>query len=280
MTGTSRTTITLLSAMMVAALAAGCSAASDSPSAPQSLVSPEDLALMTTGTSVTRTGNYQVLRTTGNITTGVTQFRTLVGALNPNTAGEQPSGRREINWDGVPAALTNVDTFPANFFNVNSPRGALFTTPGSGFRISNNGYTDLRADFAGEFNTFSPTKLFVSVGSTTMDVSFVVAGSNTPAQVTSFGAVFADVNRSGSSVIQYYDAAGNLLLTASAPAKADSAGVSFVGAVFDSPVVARVRIVAGELPLTATAIDITRAGGKLDLVVLDDFIYGEPHAIK
>jgi hypothetical protein len=113
-----------------------------------------------------------------------------------------------------------------------------------------------------------------------MDVNFVVAGSNTPAQVTSFGAVFGDVNRSGSSVIQYYDAAGNLLLTATAPVKADSAGVSFVGAVFDSPVVARVRIVAGELPLSATAIDIMRAGGgKLDLVVLDDFIYGEPHAI-
>lgn len=270
----------MLSAMVVAALAAACSAASDSPSAPQSLVSPEDVALMTAGTTTTRSGDYQVLRSTGNITVGVTQFRDLVGALNANQAGEQASGRREINWDGVPAALTNVDTFPANFFNVNSPRGVLFTTPGSGFRISNNGYTDLRADFAGEFNTFSPTKLFISVGSTAMDVNFVVAGSNTPARVTSFGAVFGDVNRSGASTIQYYDAAGNLLLTATAPVKADSTGLSFVGAVFDSPVVARVRIVAGELPLSATAIDIMHAGGgKLDLVVLDDFIYGEPHAI-
>ncbi len=59
-------------------------------------------------------------------------------------AGEQPDaqhpgGRREINWDGVPAAFTNNDLFPGNFFNVNSPRGVLFTTDGSGFRISNNG---------------------------------------------------------------------------------------------------------------------------------------------
>jgi hypothetical protein len=43
--------------------------------------------------------------------------------------------------------------------------------------------------------------------------------------------------------------------------------------------VARVRIVLGDAPLSATAIDLSHAGGKVDLVALDDFIYGEPHAI-
>lgn len=279
MLGTSRLATTIASALTTAALLAGCSGVYDSPSAPASLVSPEDLALVTAGTTVVRVGDHQVLRTTGNITAGVTQFRTLLGTLNANTAGEQAAGRREINWDGAPAALTNVDTFPANFFNVNSPRGVLFTTPGTGFRVSNNGYTDVRADFANEFNVFSPTKLFVSVGSSSMNVNFVVAGSNTPARVTGFGAVFADVNRSGSSTIQFYDAAGTLLLSVAAPARADTTGLSFVGAVFDSPVVARVLIVAGEAPLSATAIDLARPNGKFDLVALDDFIYGEPHAI-
>lgn len=243
------------------------------------LVSDEDLALATTHTTLVRDGNHQILRGTGNVFDAVRTYRDLLGALNANQAGEQPAGRREINWDGVPAAVTNVDTFPAAFFNVNSPRGVIFSTAGTGFRVSNDGYTDVSATFAGEFNAFSPTKLFVSVGSATMDVRFVVAGSNTPAVSTGFGAVFADVGRSGKSTIQYYDSDDKLLLSVSAPAKADSAGLSFVGAVFDTPVVARVRIVAGEQPLSATAIDLSKPGGRLDLAALDDFIYGEPHRV-
>ena len=34
----------------------------------------------------------------------VDQFRTDLGALNPNTSGSFPSGRGEINWDGVPGS--------------------------------------------------------------------------------------------------------------------------------------------------------------------------------
>ena len=135
----------------------------------------------------------QIVSATGDITAAVNQYRALLGTLNPNVAGEQPGGRREINWDGVPAAFTNNDLFPGNFFNVNSPRGVLFTTPGSAFRISDNGYVDVNADYAGEFNVFSAPKLFAARGSTITDVQFVVAGSNTPALVSGFGSVFADV---------------------------------------------------------------------------------------
>jgi len=40
---------------------------------------------------------------TGDIAAKVDEFRNLLGASNGATAGEQPGGRREINWDGAGA---------------------------------------------------------------------------------------------------------------------------------------------------------------------------------
>jgi hypothetical protein len=238
-------------------------------------------AAIANGASVTITAtahNLQIVSATGDISGAVENYRTLLGTLNPNVAGEQAGGRREINWDGVPAAFTNNDLFPGNFFNVNSPRGVLFTTPGSAFRISDNGYVDVNPNYAGEFNVFSRPKLFTARGSTVTDVQFVVAGSNTPALVTGFGSVFADVGLATSTTIEYFDAAGNLLATVKGPVRSDAAGLSFVGAVFEAPIVARVRITSGNTPIDPTVDDNVSAGGNRDIVVMDDFIYGEPHA--
>jgi hypothetical protein len=226
--------------------------------------------------TATATPPAQIVSATGDITAGVNQYRALLGTLNPNVAGEQPGGRREINWDGVPAGFTNNDLFPGNFFNVNSPRGVLFTTPGSAFRISDNGYVDVNAAYAGEFNVFSAPKLFAARGSTITDVRFFVAGSNTPALVSGFGSVFADVGLATSTTIEYFDAAGNLLATATAPQRSDAAGLSFVGVVFQSRLVARVRITSGNTPIDPTVTDNVSSGGTRDIVVMDDFIYGEP----
>jgi hypothetical protein len=225
--------------------------------------------------------DVRIVSATGDITVAVDVYRALLGALNPNVAGEQPGGRREINWDGVPAMFTNNDLFPGNFFNVNSPRGVLFTTDGRAFRVSSNGYVDVNPNYAGEFNVFSPPRLFVARGSTITDVHFVVAGSNTPATVTGFGSVFADVGRAHSTLIEYFDVDGNRLLTVAAPRASDANGLSFVGAVFDSRIVARVRITSGDTPIDPGVEDnVKGAGQKRDIVVMDDFIYGEPRAIN
>ena len=66
----------------------------------------------------------------------VDQFRTDLGTLNSNTTGSFPSGRREINWDGVPDSSAAPNNLSASFFNVNSPRGVVFSTPGTGFQVS------------------------------------------------------------------------------------------------------------------------------------------------
>ena len=225
--------------------------------------------------------HVQIVRSTGDILPAINNYRDLLGPLNPNTPGEKVNGRREINWDGVPAAFSDNDLFPGNFFNVNSPRGVLFSTNGFGFRNSSTGYTDVNPQYAGEFNTFSPAKLFVARGSTIIDVQFVVAGSNTPAVTTGFGSVFADVGRAHSTTIEYFDALGRSLLTITAPRRSDARGLSFAGAVFAEAVVARVRITAGDTPVDAAAFDnVKGAGKKRDIVATDDFIYGEPHKIK
>jgi hypothetical protein len=262
-------------------IGAGCSDAGDVVSGPgrpnAGAMSPAQLDQQTSKEK----GPVRIVRATGDITPAVDEYRALLGTLNPNVAGEQPGGRREINWDGVPAGVTNNDAFPGNFFNVNSPRGVVFTTDGSGFRISDNGYADVNAAYAGEFNTFSPLKLFVARGSTIIDVRFFVAGSTTPARVTGFGSVFEDVGRANSTTIEYFDAAGNRLAKIAVPRRSDKEGQSFAGAVFDSPLVASVRITVGDTPIGDTALDnVTGAGKKRDIVTTDDFIYGEPRAIN
>src|SRR5437867_5699692 len=106
-----------------------------------------------------------------DIQAAVDAFRTFLGALNPNVAGSFPSGRREINWDGVPDAFSAPNNLPANFFNANSPRGAVFFIPGSGFQVSGNAgvapieFDNLRPDASRKFTTFSPQRLFTALES-------------------------------------------------------------------------------------------------------------------
>src|SRR6266436_4893566 len=82
------------------------------------------------------------------------------GPPNANVAGSFGSGRREINWDGVPDALSAPNSLPANFFNVNSPRGVVFSTPGASFETSGNAgvapvrFDNINATYSAQFQTF------------------------------------------------------------------------------------------------------------------------------
>jgi len=209
-------------------------------------------------------------------------FRDALGDLN--TMGAQLTGRREINWDGNPP--TDVTTNPVTPFNtfLNS-RGAQFTTPGTGLsQASPGGLAVLfnNPDYATDFATFSAPRLFTPVGSRVTEARFFVPGSNggTPAAVTGFGAVFTDVDEPNgergagrhSTRIEYFDASNRKIYTGFVPAAPGDASLSFFGVVFPDPIIARVRIVTGDAnPGVNDTIK--------DIVMMDDFIYGEPQAL-
>ncbi len=208
------------------------------------------------------------------------QFRaSLGGVLNLPTVGPSATGRREINWDAVPAALTNVDNFPASFFNVNSKRGVVFSTQGGGFRVDSTDFAAVNPGLASQFKFFSTKKTFMSIGSNVMEAHFQIAGQAVPGLVNGFGVIFSDVDRVGSTVVEFFDADGVRLARLEAPARSSAYEFSFVGGSFAASVVARVRITSGEAALTASLTDLS-SGGVRDLVVMDDFVYGEPQPIQ
>jgi len=221
----------------------------------------------------------------------VDQFRADLGGSNNGVGGSFKTGRREINWDGVPDAFSEPNNFPVDFFNVNSPRGVIFNAiedaTGAAlnqFAVSSNTasgvpvrFGNINANYSTVFQTFSAQRLFMVRNTHMMEVTFVIPGTETPATVKGFGVVLADVDSAtggNRSLIRVYGPSGRQLSAASA-AVADN-GLSFVGISFNAGErIARVVIESGNAPISASNNDGVNG---VDVVVMDDFIYGEPRA--
>src|SRR5947207_15740553 len=139
--------------------------------------------------------------TPADIQTAVDAFRASLGTNN-GIGGTFASGRREINWDGVPDQFAAPNLMPPNFFNNNSPRGVVFFTPGTGFQVSANSinptntpvrFGNIRDNFPNIFSTFSPQRLFTALDSNITEALFFIPGTTQSASVRGFGVVFTDV---------------------------------------------------------------------------------------
>ena len=227
----------------------------------------------------------------------VDAFRAALG--DPNNGNNLPpldrSGRREINWDGGGPPVDNTAPLPpVTPFNVFlNTRGGQFTTlgigltqappaggPEGGLEVLFNNPT-----YGATFSTFSGPRLFTPVGSNLTEALFFVPGTNgaEPATVRGFGAVFTDVDesdgiaprgrranpRGASTRMEYFDRDGRLIFSSFVPASPGDASLSFLGILFDDARIARVRITTGNV---APGPD----DGEVDIVMMDDFIYGEP----
>lgn len=231
----------------------------------------------------------QIVRTASGVnSTSITPARDafradLGGGIVAGANGSFGGIRREINWDGVPDALAAPANLPANFFNVNSPRGAIFSTPGTGFQVSANSgiapveFGNINPTYPSLFAPFSAQRLFTALGSTITDVTFFVPGTTSPALTRGFGAIFSDVDLAAVTSIQYFDQNNVSLGIFPVPGSAGNETFSFVGVSYATPIVSRVRIVSGNGILGA---GINENLPGTDLVVMDDFIYGEPQSFS
>lgn len=219
------------------------------------------------------------------IQAAVTQFRTDLGGVNNGVGGSFATGRREINWDGVPDNFSEPNPLPYNFFNVNSPRGVIFHSIANiggnhQFRVSASTasgtavrFANIDASYSIIFQTFSAEKLFQGRFSNEIEILFFIPGTTIPATVNGFGAVFCDVD-SSNTFIEYYAPDGNKISGSSL--NVASSGLSFIGTSFTAGErVAKVIIRLGNANLQSGNVD---GANGIDVVAMDDFIYGEPRA--
>jgi hypothetical protein len=214
------------------------------------------------------------------LTNPLTEFKVLLG--DPvNGAPGQVTGRREVNWEGVPANFNNNNTFPLDFFNVtdaNGPngrkRGLVYVNTGSPIRIDSSKFEELDASYAAQLPAFSGKRALVSATSTVSEIVFKVAGTNTDAFVKGFGIIFIDVDDANSSSLEFFN--GNRSLGVF---KAPVGAFSLLGVRFPDEKVTRIKITAGNGVLAAGVKDVS-SGGNKDIVAYDDFFYDEPKVIN
>lgn len=233
----------------------------------------------------------------------VDTYRTVIslGGANNGNGGAFATGRREINWDApvldpfqfdASKPAPNPVNSPADFFNNQVRRGLITTSPdGDGVYVSGrtgslNGdgsanadvrFSTANATYATQFQAFSQQRLFSIDGGLLLDITFRVPGSpGVLASVNGFGAVFTDVDLANLTTMSFYGAGDAFLGSFDVP-EFDQ-GLSFLGVAFDDGTrVERVQLSLGNLPFED--VGITETPG-FDVVVLDDFIYGEPQALN
>src|SRR5581483_5619181 len=104
-------------------------------------------------------------------------------------------------------------------------------------------------------------------------VRFFVPGTDMPATVSGFGAVFTNVQHNDTT-LEAFDRSGVSLRLVTVPT-GPAAGLAFAGIIAPGGMrIARVTITSGGAALGPDVNDF----GPNNLVVMDDFIYGEPQA--
>jgi hypothetical protein len=235
---------------------------------------------------------------TASATAVLDAFRVAIGGVNNGgNPPPQSGGRREINWDAVKLDGTDFGGnsqviisgktvgIPVNRFQG---RGVRFEEV---YAVSGDGFATANPGVAGQFPAFSPENTFAMFDETDIELRFVLpsdpAATPQPAAVRGFGVIFLDVEKVDSSSIEYFSGTQSLGKFFVNPGP--SGQPEFLGVLFDSPVVTRVKITPGEASLfsvsggtvTPGPSDLTvDAGSNKDMAATDDFVYSEPVPLR
>ena len=113
----------------------------------------------------------------------VEEFRKQLGEPNNGgITGSQLEGRRELDWDGVPDDKAAPALLPSDYFRN---RGVILRTSGRGVQVSASANNTKRTPprfghinpaYQAIFKPFSGERLFSPIGSTVINLTFVVPG--------------------------------------------------------------------------------------------------------
>lgn len=215
----------------------------------------------------------------------VDNFRNALGPNNGNApVNGDPLGRRQIDWDALPDAISDPTLFPGDFFNGDSApraRGIEFNPTGTttGFLVSSTEASGVPVAFGFDqfLPRFSDERLFTSIGGSSFDINFFdPSDQTTQATVRGFGAVFSGLDFADTVQMQFLNLADELIGSIN-PLGTSEFDLNFAGAIFDSAEIATVRILGGNRFLESNG---NFGGGSGDGFAFDDFIFGEPIAVE
>lgn len=215
----------------------------------------------------------------GGALNAMSAFRAAIGGANNGSGGSYPNGFRAIGWDAVPDADAAPNLLPANFFNS---RGVLLITPGTGVEVSarvGSGtpvrFGNIDASYTNTFVAFSPEQLFTPIDSNIVQMYFFVPGTDTPAFTRGFGAIFDDVRTPNATSIRCFGLDGSDLGKFFVPTSNTGGDPEFLGILF--PPTQAIGHVVITLGTDALGAGVLESPPVVDLVVMDDLTFAEPH---
>lgn len=214
----------------------------------------------------------------------VDNFRTALGPNNGNApVSGDPNGHRSIDWDAAPDSVSDPNAFPGDFFNFNQApraRGIEFVETGDtdSFQLSSTQASGVPVSFGFENNfvPFSPERMFSPVGGNTFEVHFFDPASNTEDALSrGLGVVFNSVNQPDLTQMTLYDQFDTVIFDQYVETSSSS-GLSFLGAIFEDPIIAYAAITIGTNGAAELGSGNIISPAFSDFVAMDDFIFGEP----